>query len=287
MSVRTVVFTDLDGTLLNHHDYRYDEAMPAIETLRAAGIPLILVSSKTRPEMRDLCEALAISDPYVCENGSLMVFPAAWADSYGLDTTALRREGDEWLGTFGADRERILEVLAPLHRDFAFTGFADMTVSEVMHHTGLEAAPAARAMERSASEPLLWLGSDSEREDFAQQLRRHQLRLLKGGRFYHVMADCDKGDAVRYLLKHYQRFYQHHAAPRSGAAIRSIALGDSPNDLQMLRAVDQAVVMPHQDGTYMEDPALEGVIHAPFEGAKGWRVGVERALTTLTQEDDT
>lgn len=282
MSVHTVVFTDLDGTLLNHDDYRYDEAIPAIEKLRAAGIPLILVSSKTRPEMRGLCDALAISDPYVCENGSLLVFPAAWVEAHGLDTAGLHREGDEWLGTFGANRERILEVLAPLHRNFAFTGFADMTVAEVMHHTGLDEASAARAMERSASEPLLWEGSESDREDFAQKLRKHQLQLLKGGRFYHVMADCDKGDAVRYLLK----LYQHHAPPRSGAAIRSIALGDSPNDLQMLRVVDQAVVMPHKDGTYMHDSALQRAIRAPFEGARGWRAGVEQALTILDQEED-
>ncbi len=47
MTRPTLVFTDLDGTLLNHDDYSWEAARPALEELQRQSIPLILVSSKT------------------------------------------------------------------------------------------------------------------------------------------------------------------------------------------------------------------------------------------------
>lgn len=268
--ISQAVFTDLDGTLLNHHDYSYADALPAIEHLREQGIPLILVSSKTRAEMAELCRSLAINDPYVCENGSVNVLPKAWVANYGVDVQGLEEKEDCYLAYKGADRAKILSILESVKASYNFVGFDDMTVNDVIDCTGLSRAAAEKALQRDATEPLLWRDSGAALDEFAQFLGANGLRLLKGGRFYHVMADCDKGDSVRYLLNIYQSYF--------GAKVRSIALGDSQNDLKMLLAVDQAVVMPHPDGSYLSDDALTGEIRAPFPGAKGWRVGVEQAL---------
>ena len=273
-----VVFTDLDGTLLNHHDYSYQDALPAINSLRARQIPLILVSSKTRAEMTDLCRELVIADPYVCENGSVIVLPKQWAEDFHVPPVGLVKEADCLLAYRGAQRDGIVTLLASLADCFDFTGFADMSVSDVVDVTGLDEASAVKAMQRDASEPLLWHDNEAAFNDFAQLLGEHNLRVLKGGRFYHVMASCDKGDAVRYLLRLYGSHY--------GAKVKSIALGDSPNDLIMLREVDQAVVIPHADGTIMHDHALINAINAPFAGAKGWRAGVEQALQRLQNNED-
>ncbi|MDB4298363.1 mannosyl-3-phosphoglycerate phosphatase, partial [bacterium] len=47
---KTVVVTDLDGTLLNHDNYRADEALPILACLAQLGIPVIANTSKTRAE---------------------------------------------------------------------------------------------------------------------------------------------------------------------------------------------------------------------------------------------
>ena len=277
-NVSTLVFTDLDGTLLNHDDYSYEAALPAIKTLGEQNIPLILVSSKTRAEMAQLCRELAITDPYVCENGSLIVLPDTWVKHMGLATDGFSFSDGAWQFVQGADRQQITELLADLKSRFNFTGFADMTVTQVIECTGLSEEGAAQAKQRFATEPLLWHDSGAALDEFAQQLGVHDLRVVKGGRFYHVMAHCDKSDAVRYLLNTYESHY--------GAKVKSIALGDSPNDLVMLKEVDQAVVMPHKDGTYMHDDELLGEIRAPQEGASGWRVGVEAALQKLRNGEE-
>ena len=51
---RFVIFTDLDGTLLDHETYSWATAEPALKRLRKEGVPLIMVSSKTRLEIEVL-----------------------------------------------------------------------------------------------------------------------------------------------------------------------------------------------------------------------------------------
>ena len=80
MSRTFLVATDLDGTLLDHDTYDHSPARPALEALRAAGVPLVLVTAKTRAEMRSLGPALGAT-AVVVENGGAVCasFPDALA----------------------------------------------------------------------------------------------------------------------------------------------------------------------------------------------------------------
>ena len=64
-----IVYTDLDGSLLDGTTYSYEPATPALAALREQGIPLVLVSSKTRAEMEPLRQRLDHRDPFIVENG--------------------------------------------------------------------------------------------------------------------------------------------------------------------------------------------------------------------------
>lgn len=261
-----LVFTDLDGTLLNHHDYDWSAARPALAELARRQIPLILVSSKTDREMRPLRRALGNTDPLVCENGSLILIPEAELASLGLSQRAGEQREGYLLLDRGVPRERILAVLEELAREFRFTGFSAMTLEEIARHTGLSQTGADAAARRRASEPLLWQDRPEALDSFRRLLAQRGLRLVQGGRFHHVMGQCDKGDAVRDL----QKLYAH----RYGAEPLSIALGDSPNDLDMLRQVEAPVIVPHRDGARLDPGALKGSRVAPTEGAAGWNEAV-------------
>jgi len=72
-----LIFTDLDGTLLDHDTYGWEEALPALDLCRRLGVPVILVSSKTRAEMDVLQNRLGLSAPFISENGGGIFFPKA------------------------------------------------------------------------------------------------------------------------------------------------------------------------------------------------------------------
>ena len=74
-----VVYTDLDGTLLDFHSYSFKAASAALRELKRLSVPLVMVSSKTQAEMLTLSNTLGIVAPFVTENGGAIFWPKASA----------------------------------------------------------------------------------------------------------------------------------------------------------------------------------------------------------------
>ena len=55
-----LVFSDLDGSLLDIHTYAWQPAMPWLDKLQDFQVPLILCSSKTAAEMQDIQQDLGL-----------------------------------------------------------------------------------------------------------------------------------------------------------------------------------------------------------------------------------
>lgn len=266
----TVVFSDLDGTLLDHHSYDFCPALPAVQALRERGIPLILVTSKTRDEVLALREQLQHRDPFIVENGGAIYVPQGLFS----DLAAPAADGlcEIMLGTPYA---RIREVLLELRsrNAWAFEGFGDATPAQIAAWTGLDLEAAARAKARRTSEPLRFHGDRSTLARLRQALLERGLTLIRGGRFFSAQGSVDKGMAVRTLLQHYTRL--------AGRRPTSIALGDSDNDLPMLRTVDIPVAIPPGDGrpaVALDHPRL---LRPEAAGPAGFRDSIERVLAEL------
>jgi mannosyl-3-phosphoglycerate phosphatase len=73
-----VVFTDLDGTLLDHETYSYSPALEALDLLERQRIPLILCSSKTRAEIELIQGNLRLRHPFISENGGGVFMPRGY-----------------------------------------------------------------------------------------------------------------------------------------------------------------------------------------------------------------
>lgn len=252
-----IVFTDLDGTLLDHHSYSYDAAEPALEQLRQRQVPLILTTSKTSAEVAPLQQLLQLNTPAIVENGALIT---------GKEQRAAH--------IFGSDYPELITQVHRLRRDkgYRFRGFHDFSPAEIAQRTGLCSAAAERAAQRQASEPLCWEDSEEALNSFREDLTRLGLQLQRGGRFYHVLsAQADKGRAVCWVLEEY---YQDEEP-------FSIGLGDGPNDQPLLEAVDLAVVIPSCTGLA---PMPQGVAvrQAKEFGPVGWN----QALLEILREFD-
>ncbi|NWO07937.1 MAG: HAD-IIB family hydrolase [Alteromonadaceae bacterium] len=247
-----IIFTDLDGTLLDHDTYSWQAARPALDRIRAAGIPLVLNSSKTAAEIESLRKELDNQEPYIVENSAAVVLPAPWA---GADSDKVIH--------FGASRGVLLSVLQRLREDGAsFLGFADMSVEQLVEYTGLAPDMAVRAQQRHGTEPLLWQGSEEELKAFEAALAEENLRLVQGGRFFHVMGQFDKADGARFLLGKYRE--------RFGYKPVSIALGDSPNDQRLLESADIAVVIRGVNSDQVLLSARRHAMRSIKPGPAGW-----------------
>ena len=73
-----VIYTDLDGTLLDHHTYAFDEALETIKALMDRGIPIVPCTSKTRAETVNLMQTMGIDGPMIIENGAAIWVPLGW-----------------------------------------------------------------------------------------------------------------------------------------------------------------------------------------------------------------
>ncbi|EEH9628920.1 HAD-IIB family hydrolase, partial [Salmonella enterica] len=76
-----LIFTDLDGTLLNSHTFEWQPAAPWLTRLHESGVPVILCSSKTAAEMLQLQTTLNLQGlPLIAENGAVIQLDVHWED---------------------------------------------------------------------------------------------------------------------------------------------------------------------------------------------------------------
>jgi mannosyl-3-phosphoglycerate phosphatase len=265
-----LVATDLDGSLLDETSYSFEPAREALARLAERRAPLVLCSSKTRVELEALARALAYAGPLalIVENGGALVVPS---DEQEPPPDA-EREGAGWVLELGAPRATLVATLPALASASGceVRGFGSMSLDEIASRTGLSVDGARLAQERRYDEPFL-LEDESALPELTAAADRHGLRVTRGGRFLHLTGASDKGIALRRLLERWP-------APRHGLA--SVGLGDSPNDLPLLQAVDRPILVPRPDGRV--SPALAEALpraeRAPRPGPAGWNAAVLSVL---------
>jgi mannosyl-3-phosphoglycerate phosphatase len=268
-----MVFSDLDGTLLDEDSYSFAPANPALARLRALRIPLIAATSKTLAETAAINTAVGNPHPCIIENGSAVCVPVGY---FPMPVASSISHGYE-LVRWGPDYGWLTAELARLRAEqsYRFTGFADMSDETVARLTKLPRPAAHNARQRLASEPLVWQDSPDAFHRFSAELRSLGLRLLRGGRFWHVLGMADKGTAMDRLVG----VYRKNGLPRP----ITVALGDSPNDLDMLRAADVPVVICRKDGSHLEPIGARGARFSVQPGPEGWNACVLQILLELEE----
>ena len=252
-----LIFTDLDGTLLDSQTYDFRPALPAVNLIRSLNIPLILVSSKTRAEIEDLRKRLSLEAPFIPENGGGVFFP----DTFSLPEDQDYRQVNGYkLVLTGRPIDEVLSKAVFLKREYDYKGFSEMSARAIAAQTGLSVREAALAAQREFDEPIV-LKNPGHREMFCNKANDLGLECVEGGRFIHLFIGGNKGKAVQIVLAVYRRLW---------GPVFSMGLGNSPNDLPMLDVVDKAVLMPQKDGTYIRDLVHPEYIMADGFGPEAW-----------------
>jgi mannosyl-3-phosphoglycerate phosphatase len=258
-----VVFSDLDGTLLDGKDYSYDRARPGLRLLAERRIPLVLCSSKTRPEIEFYRERFGNRDPFVVENGGAVYVPK---DYFGFAFDHDRATGDYSVLELGAPYRTLVRALGELKRKtgIPLRGFSDMTVEEVAALCGLSLPQAVRAKQREYDEPFVV----PETAAAAVVVAAADMPLTQGDRFHHL-STSNKGRAVSMLMDLFKR---------SSPSVVSVGIGNALNDRPLLEAVDIPILVQACDGGYDRRMTLPRLRYARGEGPAGWNAAITDLL---------
>ncbi|MBH0051804.1 HAD-IIB family hydrolase [Pseudoalteromonas sp. SWYJZ19] len=261
-TLQPIIFTDLDGTLLDHADYNTNNISELLQQLQNAHIPVVFNTSKTFCEVIELKNDLNIQQPFIVENGAAVFIPE---DYFELKPIGCKKVGAYWCYAMAKPLSSLLKDLNTLKADYKahYKLFSDLSSEQISELTGLDDAQARRAQTRDYSDPLYWYGNDELLTAFVNDVEALGYDIKIGGRFIHIAKNTDKSAAQQWLVK---QFTHHFRKP-----LTVIALGDSDNDKQMLEHANIAIIianpaskkpvkLSHNKARYSQSPAPLGWI---------------------------
>jgi mannosyl-3-phosphoglycerate phosphatase len=265
----SIVFTDLDGTLLDHFTYDFSPALPALQALKDRRIPVVFCSSKTSVGMRALRRAMNNEDPFIVENGGGIYIPRGY---FGSPIPSAREAEGYWILDLGEPCDKLRSVLEEIAKrnGLAVRHFLQMTPSELAAETGLTLEKAGMALQREYDLPFR-LEQEERLAELDALIRAAGLKMSQGGRYLHITSDIDKASAIGRLLSLYRE--------EGFQDIRTIGLGDSQNDRDMLEVLDWPIIIPNPHSK-APLPWFGSARMAERPGPEGWR----RAILALLEE---
>jgi mannosyl-3-phosphoglycerate phosphatase len=266
-----VIFTDLDGTLLDYTTYSFEKALPALALIRQRKVPLVICSSKTRKEIGYYRKRLDNDHPFISENGGGIYIPKGYFGFLaGSGEFKIHDENDFQVIRLGAKYSDLRKMIEMLRKEgFKVKGFGDMTAKELSEVANMSIYEAEMARERDFDEPFIFEGNEAETRKLFERIRSEGFNVTQG-RFFHILGESDKGKAVSILTEFYRRKL---------GEITTIAVGDSPNDIPMFENVDHPIIVRKPNGTLNPRIDLPGPEKFDGIGPDGWNRAVLAILT--------
>lgn len=266
-----LVFTDLDGSLLDHNTYSHQACDTTLDRLDRLHTPVILATSKTRFEVIPFRKKLGNKHPFITENGAAIYIPVAYFPQ--MPKECVEQDG-YWVYALSKPRSYWLALLAEAKKVFPthFSNFANMQAQGIAEATGLSISDSTLANKREYSEPIQWFADDDTKQAFVTWLTAHGGHVLQGGRFLHLSGDCNKGKALSWLLEQFRL----HARNDD---LRSLAIGDGDNDIAMLEIADHAIVIRSPAHPPPQLTRTSDCLMTTLFGPEGWAEGVNQLIT--------
>jgi mannosyl-3-phosphoglycerate phosphatase len=263
---RIVVFTDVDGTLLDHN---YKVGVPkAILEQTFEMHSVVMVSSRTISELFALQEKLGLFGECIAENGGVVAtytpLPNVREDAWdwevgGPGLLAVQRLASPAGETIELVREAADLMKVPL------TLLTDFTPEEIAERHGYDIADAERSLDRRVSvliDPSVTRSPGAPA--FFDALKMAGCSVLFGGRWISVVRGADKGSAVRAYLAALRA--------RGEQVSYSVGIGNEMNDAALLSTVDRPFVIRNpESGHVRELAAIPKATLLSRIGCAGWQ----------------
>lgn len=257
-----IIFSDIDGSFMNHDDYSFDELKPFIKKISQIS-QIIFVSSKTYAEIIKLKKKLKISFPFIVENGACIFFPKN-------DFTKIRNKINsfEFGDYIGCKISKFIAndyktKLNFLKKEFDFKFFSEMSTSNSKKITNLNPSSLIDSKKRMFTDPIFWQDKKHKIFDFQTRLKDLNLETSFGGRFIHVSDNFNKGKSIRKFL--------NLINVNQKKALLTISVGDSDNDVSMLEITDYSCIVKNTKKKNLILKKLTNKYYSKNIAPEGWK----------------
>ena len=257
-----IIFTDLDGSILDRDTFKFDQIKEYIKKLIISGIHIIPNSSKTEIEIMEFNRELGENLPYISENGSV-INGLNLLNSNFPTKIILSREKEELLEIF---KNKVPENLQSKCRFIQ-----NLSKKDQINIFGLNEIKLKNALDRKYTEPFLFDGSKNEKKNLSKILKENSLTIQEGGRVINLCDNVNKVKSMNKILKIYKKIQSN---------IKVIAVGDNYNDLDMLKNSDLPCLVFNDQ--FKEDQInIDNLIISNKPSPEGWADVIKMALVKL------
>lgn len=233
-----IIFSDIDGTLLNAERDLSDYTVETIKKLNNSNIPFILISSRMPAAMRHLQKKMDIEHlPLISYNGGLIL-----VDGKPVSSTEIPIDTLSELSKFN---ENIDVHLSLFHNDEWFVPKDDFWTRREINNTKVHPEFESNSnviskwkSEEKGAHKIMAMGEEENIDrirDFLLENYPEDLHLYRSKPSYLEIAPkaISKLTAVEHLLD------KHFRIPLS----QSMAFGDNYNDIEMLKGVGMGIAV--------------------------------------------
>ena len=261
---KVLIFTDLDGTLLDRDTFKFDEIKQYLKKLLSKGIFIIPNTSKTEKEILKFNHELGSSLPYIAENGAVIS---------GLDLLNSTLPNELILSREKGDLLNIFKNSVPLNLQHKCRWLSEMNKKKQSLIFGLENEKLKLALDRKYTIPFLFEGNKNEKKELYKIVKKKGLALQEGGRVINLTDKINKAKA----LKVFVRFFK-----KNNKNVKTIAVGDNYNDLDMLKISDFPCLVFNDKFTLDQIP-INDLITTNKPSPEGWADVIKIALVKINK----
>ncbi len=228
-----LIFSDIDGTFMNHKSYSYSILKKYILLLKNH-CQVIFNSSKTFEEMIELNKSLRLLSPFIVENGACIFFPKNYKHFF-FDKNFFKHSNYLGYKLTKKNSQSITYEINHLKKKYKFSFFSEISDSKLKKITNLNTQKLKKSRMRMFSNPILWEDKDTKKDQFRKEVNSLGYELSSGGRFMHLSDSYNKGKAIKELLTILNL--------KKSLTYKTISIGDSDNDLSMLELTDYSCII--------------------------------------------
>ena len=266
--MKFLIFSDLDGTFLNHNTYSYGSLKNYINNLDLE-FELIFVTSKTFEEILDIQNKLNINHPFIAENGACIFFPPGYLKL----TTKTQKNFFIYNNYYcykmsNLKSEDLINYFSDLKKKYKFSFYNELSNERLCELTKLRLREVEKSKNRLFTNPIFWNDTSEKLLNFKSDVMKINkgLKILKGGRFFHISDNYNKAKAVKNFIKTIKSI--------SKDKFLTVSLGDSENDVCMLESTDYSCIVKRK-ANKISLKKKDNIYFSKTEAPDGWKESLE------------